>query len=224
MTSEEQKKANFLNALLSTGPKTPEGKATVKMNAQKHGFAGQTVVIPHHEVATYKKHFASFRAEYQPVGPTEEFLVQSLAELSFSVQQIRAATTNRIYLAGARPVKNTHESHTPDTNNAMSQAFSAMEFANMHATYSIYEQRKMRLFHSTRKELMAIQAERKLNEKAELIEAAQLREADKKNRQPHEKEWHPSENGFVCSLTEIDRYIHSQNRRNALLHPGERAA
>jgi hypothetical protein len=50
------------------------------MNAVKHGFAGRTVVLHEHEVADYKKHFQAFRDEYSPVGPTEEFLVQSLAE------------------------------------------------------------------------------------------------------------------------------------------------
>jgi hypothetical protein len=49
-------------------------------------------------------------------------------------------------------------------------------------------------------------------------EAAKLRQADQKTRQPHEKEWHPSENGFVCSLAEIDRYIFRQNRRDQLLN------
>jgi hypothetical protein len=217
MSSDAQINANRENAKHSTGP-SQEGRKKTRLNAVTHGYAGQTVVVPDHEVEAYNKHFASFRAEYQPVGPTEEFMVQSLADLTFSASQIRALTTNRIYLAGARPVHNTNETHSPETENAMAQAFSAKDLAPSINTLGIYEARKMRLFNTTRKELVSIQTERKAREQEELEEAATLREADKKRRQPHEKEWHPSENGFVCSIAEIDRYIFRQNRRNQLLN------
>jgi hypothetical protein len=216
MSSDAQINANRENAKKSSGPSL-EGRKKTRMNATTHGYAGQTVVIPEHEVEAYQKHFASFHAEYQPVGPTETFLVQSLADLSFSATQIRALSTSRIYLAGARPVHNTNETHSPETENAMAQAFSAANLAPTLNNLGIYEQRKVRLFNTTRRELIAIQTERKLREKEELEEAARLRQADQQTRQPHENEWHPSENGFVCSLAEIDRYIFRQNRRDQLL-------
>ena len=37
MTSEKKAEANRRNALKSTGPKTPEGKAAVRLNALRHG-------------------------------------------------------------------------------------------------------------------------------------------------------------------------------------------
>ena len=37
--------ANRRNALHSTGPKTPEGKAHVRLNALKHGFLSKQIVI-----------------------------------------------------------------------------------------------------------------------------------------------------------------------------------
>jgi hypothetical protein len=217
MSSDAQINANRENAKKSTGP-SQEGRKKTRMNATTHGYAGQTVVIPDHEVEAYRNHFDAFHAEYRPVGPTETFLVHSLADLSFGTSQIRTVATNRLYLAGARPVHNTNESHSPETENAMAQAFSAKDIAPSINTLGIYEARKMRLFTTTRKELLAIQTERKLREKEELEEAARLRQADQKTRQPHENEWHPSENGFVCSLAEIDRYIFRQNRRNQLLN------
>ena len=46
MTSERQKAANQANALHSTGPKTPEGKAVVRFNAFRHGLLARDVVLP----------------------------------------------------------------------------------------------------------------------------------------------------------------------------------
>jgi hypothetical protein len=46
MTSERQKAANQANALHSTGPKTPEGKAAIRFNAFRHGLLAQDAVLP----------------------------------------------------------------------------------------------------------------------------------------------------------------------------------
>ncbi len=46
MTSEKQIRANRRNALKSTGPKTPEGKATVRLNARTHGLRSQEILFP----------------------------------------------------------------------------------------------------------------------------------------------------------------------------------
>jgi hypothetical protein len=46
MTSEKKAQANRQNALKSTGPKTPEGKDAVRLNAMKHGLLCQEVLLP----------------------------------------------------------------------------------------------------------------------------------------------------------------------------------
>ena len=46
MTSDKKADANSRNALKSTGPKTPEGKAAVRLNALKHGLLSQAVLLP----------------------------------------------------------------------------------------------------------------------------------------------------------------------------------
>ncbi len=217
-TSDAQINANRRNGALSHGPVSPEGKAKTRMNALTHGFAGHTVVIPDHEMDSYARHFGSFKSEYKPVGPTEEFLCQSLADLTYSASQIRSVMTNRINTAGCRPIPNSNETHSPKTHHAMAQAFSAVELAPALGTLGTYEARKMRLFHTTRRELIQIQTERKAREKQELEEAAKLREADLKTRQPHENEWQPTENGFVCSITQIDQFIAARTRRDSLLN------
>jgi len=193
------------------------------MNALKHGFAGQTVVIPAHEAAAYAKHFESFRKEYNPATPTEEFMVQSVAELSWSTQQLRAQNNNIITMAGCSN-PDLSPSSNPEIDAAMAQARSIDTMAPRLNLNSIYEQRKMRLFFSTRRELVQVQAERKAKEKAELEAAILLRRADKATRLPEEPEWQPHENGFVCSLAEIDRKIAFQDRLNRKIGPHKVAA
>jgi hypothetical protein len=87
----------------------------------------------------------------------------------------------------------------------------------------VYEQRKQRLFNSTRRELQQLQTERKLAEKEELETASQIRKATKSAFQPGQKEWLPAEDGFACSIEEIDRYI-ARTERLSMLAGGAKMA
>ena len=46
MMSDRKAAANRQNALKSTGPKTPEGKAAVRHNALKHGLLAEQELLP----------------------------------------------------------------------------------------------------------------------------------------------------------------------------------
>ena len=46
MTSDKKAQANRRNALKSTGPKTPEGKTAVRLNALKHGLLSRETLLP----------------------------------------------------------------------------------------------------------------------------------------------------------------------------------
>lgn len=203
--SEAQLKANRENAQHSTGPTSTTGKRKVALNPLTHGFAGKTVLIAAHEEAAYIKHFRDFRAEYKPKGPTEQFLVQSLAELSFSAQQIRAQIDNLIALGGAM-CKPMLESGNSEVDFAIAQATSLEANMPKINLLGIYEQRKMRLFTNARKELADIQAARKAAEQEELEEACEYRLVTP-------GDWNPADDGFACSLTEVDRYIKVNRRR-----------
>jgi hypothetical protein len=208
--SNAQIQANQANSKFSTGPQSPEAKRKVSLNPVKHGYAGIACFIPAHEQEDYEKHFQQFRADYKPKGKTEQFLVQSLAQLSWSVEQIRATTTSLMSLLGTQ--------HAPFETGDDSMTFNLAQAANVGNRLKeinllgIYEQRKLRLFNSTRRELVELQKERKLQEQEELTEAAQIRKAAKKAFQP----WQPEEDGFACSLEEIDRYIARSERLNSL--------
>jgi hypothetical protein len=79
-----------------------------------------------------------------------------------------------------------------------------------HNLISLCEQRKTRIFNSTRRELAEIQANRKAKEQEELRQAAALRKNNLETRQPHEPAWEPRQNGFVCPMSQIDDFLSQQ--------------
>jgi hypothetical protein len=215
MSTEKQIEANRANSQLSTGAITPAGKRTVSINAIKHGYAGRIAIVFDHEKEAYRNHFRAFREEYKPVGPTETFLVESMADLTWSTQHIRSQIHNAMALAGTRGPQASKD-RDMEINIALAQGDNIHVLAREINLLGIYENRKLRLFNTTRAELLSIQTARKTQESLALAEAARLRQADLATRQPDENEWNPIENGFVCSLEEIDRYIAREKRMKRL--------
>jgi hypothetical protein len=86
--SEARLAANRANAQLSSGPRTPAGKAVSSMNAVKTGLTGRTVLLPSDDAEAYRQHIAAYENEYKPVGLRERELVQSLADLQWRLQRI----------------------------------------------------------------------------------------------------------------------------------------
>jgi hypothetical protein len=79
MATEKQTTANRLNAQKSTGPKTPEGRAAVRLNGVTHGLTAETLVLKGESESDFKALFESLEAEHEPTTPTEEILVADLA-------------------------------------------------------------------------------------------------------------------------------------------------
>ena len=78
MTSEKKAQANRRNALKSTGPRTPEGKAAVRLNALKHGILSQAVLLPGEDEEALRELGQNLKVELQPVGELESLLVDRI--------------------------------------------------------------------------------------------------------------------------------------------------
>jgi hypothetical protein len=89
MTSEKQAQANRRNALKSTGPKTPEGKAAVRLNANKHGLRSQEVLLPGEDEEALKELDENLRAELQPLGELENLLVDGIIAAHWRLRRLR---------------------------------------------------------------------------------------------------------------------------------------
>ena len=88
MTSDKQVRANRRNALQSTGPKTPEGKARVSKNALKHGLLSQDVLAPGEDRATLEELGENLRAELEPVGALEDLFVEQIIAAYWKLRRL----------------------------------------------------------------------------------------------------------------------------------------
>jgi len=93
MTTERQKAANQANALHSTGPKTQSGKAVVRLNALRHGVLARDVVLPGEDATVFQDLLNQVHAEFSPVGPIEELLVDRLVKLMWRLCRLGRVET-----------------------------------------------------------------------------------------------------------------------------------
>ncbi len=82
-TTKKQAKANRDNAKKSTGPRSAEGKARVRLNAVKHGLRAEQVVVLGGPTAEDPAEFDSLLSgmlhDCKPAGALERVLVERLA-------------------------------------------------------------------------------------------------------------------------------------------------
>jgi len=88
MPTQRKAQASRRNAQLSTGPKTPGGKAIVSRNAVKHGLASRIVVLPEENREDFLTLLEAFHAEFQPASPFEESLVFQLAAADWRLRRV----------------------------------------------------------------------------------------------------------------------------------------
>ena len=104
--SEARIRANRENAKLSTGPKSPEGKAVSRRNALKHGLTGQGVALPSEDQAEITRLFAALQKDLRPSNDLSEKLVRRAAFLSVRLERCEkhdtAQASERVRHAVAR--------------------------------------------------------------------------------------------------------------------------
>jgi len=161
-TTPAQVIANQSNAQHSTGPKTPEGKAIVARNNLSHGLAGAFRVLAWENQDDYRALHLSLEKEHQPATPTEEMLVESMAQ-SYWLRKRALALQNTCFNG---------ESPTCDDEKNL-------------ALYIRYQNTHDRAFHRSLNDLLKLRAEKRKQEIG--FESQERKRKDNDRRQAEEE-------------------------------------
>jgi hypothetical protein len=151
MATLSQIEANRRNAQLSTGPRTPEGKAASSMNAFKTGIDAESSVIPGEDAAALAALTERFYQDCQPQTAIESLLVDNIIRASWRLRRFdRIDAEILIYIM--------EDTNYPSPNGPVGKAF--------HTTSGTQSRLQRRINDTSRlqreaiKDLQRLQAER----------------------------------------------------------------
>lgn len=90
MPSEKQIAANRLNACLSTGPRTKEGKAQSSRNAMTHGLRASAGLLPHESPDEFFQMRDTVFADLLPQGAVESELAHRIVSILWRLRRVPA--------------------------------------------------------------------------------------------------------------------------------------
>ena len=98
MPTPSQTSANRRNALQSTGPRTPQGKAMSSRNSLAHGLASEGRMLPGESPADVFVILEQLRAEFRPATLNEEILIDRMACAYYRLRRCSAWEAGAIRL------------------------------------------------------------------------------------------------------------------------------
>ena len=110
----------------STGPRSKAGKLRSRQNALQHGIFAQVVLVPGESRSKHRLVLKNLRIEWQPKGATEEFLVETIANIMLRLR--------RVYIAESAEIRRSRE--FLDWDKRQSQAGEADEIGTKTADIS----------------------------------------------------------------------------------------
>ena len=166
--SPAQFAANRTNAIHSPGPITDAGKAKVSLNAVKTGLTG---VLPFDDAAAYQKLILDYQNEFQPSGPLETALVQSITDVIWRLDRIPALLIALIEMGSAEL-----PAHIPP--GAALEVRAGLHFEKQIHNIQLQENRLARRREKEIKELLTLQKSRKEAQAKANEEAGKTAKAD----------------------------------------------
>jgi hypothetical protein len=94
MSTLKQIEANRRNAQKSTGPNTPEGKASARLNALKHGMYANSPVIKGEDPALYDALAQSYFDRFNPATPEEHTLLAGIIRNAWELDRLARIETD----------------------------------------------------------------------------------------------------------------------------------
>jgi hypothetical protein len=163
MATPAQVIANRENSKLSTGPRTPEGKAASSNNSITHGLSASDPVLPHEDRDEFNALVERYKSEFEPLTTHEEFLVGQMAAARWKLDR-----AERIEVSMFSALDSPGDPTT--TEGLMAQAFLDKDMAAGLARLDRYRASLERTYHRCARELRATRKEQKEANSTELAE------------------------------------------------------
>jgi len=96
MTTPARTEANRRNALKSTGPRSPNGKAIASLNALRHGLRSRNALLPGENSGDFLELLDQLRAEYSLSTPTVDILLDQMAVAYWKLARLQRIE-NQVY-------------------------------------------------------------------------------------------------------------------------------
>jgi hypothetical protein len=150
MPTLRQIEANQQNAQRSTGPRTPEGKARVRLNALKHGLAGEHLVIPTEELPAFEAFRDDLLEHLDPADPLEAGICIRLIGALWRAQRCGRLETAGFHM-GAPSVQ-----LSPEVPEAVLPIGILERYGHLFSLVSRYEEKHERSFYRALHQLLAL--------------------------------------------------------------------
>jgi hypothetical protein len=196
--SDAQLAANRANAQFSTGPGAASLKKT-SLNALKTGLTGRQVLLPADDGALYEAMVRDYQNHFDPVGPEEIALVQSIIDTRWRLDRFPGLESALLDLG-----RQTMLEIEPKLAGNPGPAFEMQirsHYEKKFRNLELQENRLVRRRERETKELRELQATRKAAEEAKAKEKP-AEAAAKPNAASA-----PSSNGFVFSSSQVSDYV-----------------
>jgi hypothetical protein len=97
MATPAQISANQANAQRSTGPVTAQGKQRSALNALRHGFRSQLIVLPGENPADYQLLTEQFEQQYPANTPIAARAVREMIDAEWRLRRVRLAIDRTLF-------------------------------------------------------------------------------------------------------------------------------
>jgi len=191
----------------------PAAAANANLCAVTSALTGYATLLPTADAAQYGQLLGDYQNEFQPAGPQESNLVQSLAEIAWRMR--RCVTLEMaIFAKGRLEFAEQFAEHNPDLRESLIDVHTFLVYEKQIRGLQLQEARLSRRADKDSAELRRLQQERQQREEQahrqqqqdkqrQLEAAAQLYQAAQQNHQPFD----PGQNGFEFSNYEIASYL-----------------
>jgi hypothetical protein len=198
--------ANRANAQHSTGPTSSEGREKISQNALKTGLTGEQVLLPADDAPRYEALVAEYRQHYQPLGPEETHLVQSIVDTRWRLARIPGLESALLDL-GRRQLLSLEPGLADNPQPVLEMQIRVhleKDFRNLH----LQENRLVRRREREMKELRELQTARKAETgQSSTKEASPSVAIAAAVAQSNAENNPPAQNGFVFTASRITEYL-----------------